>query len=38
MPDLIFEWDAAKNDANFEKHGVDLKLLRPFLKARSFRL
>ncbi len=25
MPDLVFEWDAAKNDANFVKHGVDFE-------------
>ena len=26
MPDLIFEWDAAKNDVNFRKHRVDFAL------------
>jgi uncharacterized DUF497 family protein len=26
MLDLIFEWDAAKNDANFAKHGVDFEV------------
>lgn len=26
MSELIFEWDAAKNDANFAKHGVDFEL------------
>jgi len=26
MDDLVFEWDAGKNDLNFAKHGVDFEL------------